>query len=275
MKSHLFGAISVCLFALITTLSNAAVLPTYFGWNLVYVPGNDSTQRWVWQLTNISYVGEANVGLVDPDSPYSTPLLNASMPNFPGFDVTFGAGEVFPPHTGPWEFQGIPDVEDDQWLVDNSTTFPEGGNGISTRDMGATVNIDWVPAGVSTPWGSLPFPSIGIMEIETIPYGYYDFLDIDLPFARNQNPAVETSQFDQIWYVVGLIPTGQGTELNSDLLNPQSDIYGNMVGTFFPGTGLNEFTIQLSAAAIPLPASVWLFGSGLIGLVGITRRKGV
>ena len=32
-----------------------------------------------------------------------------------------------------------------------------------------------------------------------------------------------------------------------------------------------EFTGTVSA--IPIPASVWLFGSGLLGLIGIARRK--
>jgi len=27
------------------------------------------------------------------------------------------------------------------------------------------------------------------------------------------------------------------------------------------------------ASAIPIPASVWLFGSGLLGLIGVARRK--
>ncbi|MEA3242882.1 MAG: VPLPA-CTERM sorting domain-containing protein [Pseudomonadota bacterium] len=34
--------------------------------------------------------------------------------------------------------------------------------------------------------------------------------------------------------------------------------------------------IDLSATAssvVPIPAAVWLFGSGLLGLVGIARRK--
>ena len=26
-------------------------------------------------------------------------------------------------------------------------------------------------------------------------------------------------------------------------------------------------------AAVPLPAAVWLFGSGLLGLVGVARRR--
>jgi len=28
-----------------------------------------------------------------------------------------------------------------------------------------------------------------------------------------------------------------------------------------------------AASAVPVPAAVWLFGSGLLGLIGIARRK--
>jgi hypothetical protein len=28
-----------------------------------------------------------------------------------------------------------------------------------------------------------------------------------------------------------------------------------------------------AVSAVPVPAAVWLFGSGLLGLVGISRRK--
>ena len=29
----------------------------------------------------------------------------------------------------------------------------------------------------------------------------------------------------------------------------------------------------LSVSAVPIPAAVWLFGSGIIGLIGVARRK--
>lgn len=40
------------------------------------------------------------------------------------------------------------------------------------------------------------------------------------------------------------------------------------------GTGLNDgFGYELVATTVPVPAAVWLFGSGLIGLIGVARRK--
>jgi len=61
---------------------------------------------------------------------------------------------------------------------------------------------------------------------------------------------------------------------------------GTVSGTGFDDTpGIWEFTANTASgsstfswssstvAAVPLPAAVWLFGSGLIGLVGIARRR--
>jgi hypothetical protein len=56
--------------------------------------------------------------------------------------------------------------------------------------------------------------------------------------------------------------------------NPTSDQWVNS------GSGSTSWTAEertwatfTPAAAVPVPAAVWLFGSGLLGLIGIARRK--
>ncbi len=40
------------------------------------------------------------------------------------------------------------------------------------------------------------------------------------------------------------------------------------------GINHEEMVVGVSdASAVPLPAAVWLFGSALMGLVGVSRRK--
>jgi hypothetical protein len=40
------------------------------------------------------------------------------------------------------------------------------------------------------------------------------------------------------------------------------------------GTGSTETPfLTIETTVIPLPAAVWLFGSGLLGLIGFARRK--
>ena len=41
-----------------------------------------------------------------------------------------------------------------------------------------------------------------------------------------------------------------------------------------PSAGLeSSFTLEGTASAVPVPPSIWLLGSGLIGLIGLARRK--
>ena len=57
-----------------------------------------------------------------------------------------------------------------------------------------------------------------------------------------------------------------GSPMNSTAFssfNANFDITSVTVDSFVP----------TPVAAVPVPAAVWLFGSGLLGLVGIARRK--
>jgi hypothetical protein len=49
---------------------------------------------------------------------------------------------------------------------------------------------------------------------------------------------------------------------------------GAAVGSFGPGfTNMQAIEFAPQVQAVPIPASAWLFGSGLLGLVGVARRK--
>lgn len=58
-------------------------------------------------------------------------------------------------------------------------------------------------------------------------------------------------------------------------LNPglYSLVYGGNPAFSLGQTGSHAFTATLTTAPVPAPAALWLFGSGLIGLAGIARRK--
>ena len=74
------------------------------------------------------------------------------------------------------------------------------------------------------------------------------------------------------------------TDLLGSLLAPGSFNFdatpGNYFVSFFgfadlSGPQIGQYGIEISQAssAVPVPAAIWLFGSGLIGLVGMTRRR--
>ena len=53
-----------------------------------------------------------------------------------------------------------------------------------------------------------------------------------------------------------------------------SGIYVNgNASPFFDITGGGSGSFNISLTIIPIPASVWLFGSGLIGLIGVISRR--
>jgi hypothetical protein len=229
----------ICTFVFIfgtTSTAHADVIDAYFGMNFVAAgfPGGSITALEV-NLLNIRYVGgDGNI-------------YNTAMPAFPGNDPVLGDPR-----------QGMPD---NIGLVDNPTyTTTVDGDGETTRTLGVTVPINWDTSGA--------IPTIGIIDIT-----------VDSPGVGG----IWTARFSSL-YTVGLIPAGSDTELSSSLVNPQNDIYGNPTGTViaistpggdfdqFLGTAFGEF-IFAAASPVPVPAAVWLFGSGLLGLVGIARRK--
>lgn len=57
--------------------------------------------------------------------------------------------------------------------------------------------------------------------------------------------------------------------------NDKTDELGASVWLNMSGgnSGGAHWDINMDLTAVPVPAAVWLFGSGLIGLVGVARRK--
>jgi len=53
------------------------------------------------------------------------------------------------------------------------------------------------------------------------------------------------------------------------------DLLPHQSGSPFAGADIDAIGAATSAApaAVPVPAAMWLFGSGLLGLVGVARRK--
>ena len=65
----------------------------------------------------------------------------------------------------------------------------------------------------------------------------------------------------------------RGGQVLPDGYNLLDGVRGNsMADGPFPGANI---FFDFSVATVPIPAAVWLFGSGLLGLVGIARRKKV
>ncbi|MBK6660245.1 MAG: DUF839 domain-containing protein [Proteobacteria bacterium] len=80
-----------------------------------------------------------------------------------------------------------------------------------------------------------------------------DLLDAGEGLARWASNGVQGSEFTGLYF---------------DPLNPNRA----WVNIQHPGSG-NDRLMELTAAPVPVPAAVWMFGSALCGMVGLKRRK--
>lgn len=68
--------------------------------------------------------------------------------------------------------------------------------------------------------------------------------------------------------LISLVVNGSGWTLREALaINDQGQIVGY-------GVGPNGFRRGFLLTPVPLPAAVYLFGAGLVGLAGLARRRG-
>ena len=84
---------------------------------------------------------------------------------------------------------------------------------------------------------------------------------------RNQNNFInENFQFDVIADTSPLSAFSSSLPIEADTYLLRNYGYGGTGGTW-------DYTWTFEVTTVPVPAAVWLFGSGLIGLVGLARRK--
>ena len=234
----------------ISSASHSAVIDAYFGMN--FVAGRLDTgpiNPFEINLLDITYTGGGG-------STHTTAM--------PAFGGTYIESSGLKPRNGLPDYMGL--TASPTYTTQPVIAGVPTGDGETTRTIDQTVAIDW-----NTSSG---FPVIDITSI-----------------------TVDTSVYNGPWtlsfftpYRVGLIPPGTINELDSLLFTPFGDIYDGLVGvagnpigsaviTSAPpgwesviGSAFGDFTFA-AAQPVPIPAAIWLFGSGLIGLIGTARCK--
>lgn len=247
-RTRVFSAALISLS--LSAPAHSVVIDSFFGMNFVEGAGPAAGFVFELDLLSITYAGGGGA------------TFTTAMPVFPGNMLD---NPLARPRTGLPDYSGLVDAP-------TYTTRPivggqPTGDGETTRTIGETVPINWDTSG--------GFPMIGISSITAEVSATSGLWELTFP---NDTP-----------YKVGLIPPGATNELDSLLFAPFGDIYddlagvpGNPVGTAvvsaappgfesWIGTASGDF-IFAAAAPVPLPAAFWLFGSGLMGLLGMARR---
>jgi len=144
-----------------------------------------------------------------------------------------------------------PDI-DNPWLFFSNTGMHQTTSAVSTLSNDSAGNVELDFSGWNVTWAGIP----GIpMSGDPANFG----------LAGNDGIAVMTCAVD--------CGNGDTYVLNYAATVPQNDASG------FGGV---PYVLHLEGsitgdlppvAAIPVPAAVWLFGSGLLGLVGVSRRR--
>lgn len=167
-------------------------------------------------------------------------------------------------------------VGDDNFQNQNLYGFDEAQNTLIVSDL----SVDILADGLGGSSGS------GVIAADTTVASHYIFFD---PNANRTQ--IGTVSFDA--NILGIL-TSTTTLANSDYLANTGVNYLNPTlrglesGDVVSISGLNSITVdwfagtpgdyirvltEFSAAAVPIPPAVWLFSSGLLGLIGISRRK--
>ena len=76
------------------------------------------------------------------------------------------------------------------------------------------------------------------------------------------------------WTNFGLTNLTAGPDVSGGVTVEFTAICGADAGCF-SNLAIDNVTVTADVNAVPVPAAVWLFGSGLLGLIGVARRKKV
>ena len=147
----------------------------------------------------------------------------------------------------------------------NVDTYIQDGFTLTTIDAGNHIDIGGVGASVGFHNG----PSNPVSDnnlILTYSGGAFDLTGIDGFVFSINNPTLDFTGSNG-----SALSIGTAGDYSLSLLNVTSVVFSmSDVGS---DVGWGSLTVNTAPSSVPVPAATWLFGSGLLGLVGLARRK--
>jgi len=149
----------------------------------------------------------------------------------------------------------------------------DSGAGDFISRVGDSLTIDGTGTSIITDFGP-PLAFVDIADVDFLLTATYDSNNgTDYFFTNgtvNAGPYLNTT-FNSL--AMSVDPFGLTATFTADFTNG-----GSILGSFFiTGSLDSDFTgdvlIAKAGPVVPIPAAVWLFGSGLLGLVAVARRR--
>jgi len=164
--------------------------------------------------------------------------------------------------------------------VPGGSILNDFGNMPTYKDFNFSSTLDWIDV-TGSKWNygarsgnfALVNNAGGTGIIDTASNTYFTF---DGLWAKKWQTPPDSGGVDSLFGTLSGYNNGVQIWLVNTSLNGSYEFYGPQAGLIDElklGFGNNFLVDDIVLNAVPVPAAVWLFGSGLIALIGAARRK--
>ena len=207
----------------------------------------------------------------DYNNDYSIGMEAYVSSDLPLLDVIVDHEPVAGPDAGTWELDKLSGTRWWNWAGHGALYTMGEIDGVFT--VTASDGLSEVSASVDVP-----------VDVELDFISGYQALETNIGYQVTANPVFSAeSYFLQVWDPIDEIYVFSQRSLQSDgfdivpytsLLRDREYRFYLRAFNYFEGGSFSSISkLDVTYAPVPIPAAVWLFGSGLLGMIGITRRK--